>query len=334
MAWIKRNLFFVLSMAAGLVLTGYCAWLFYGDFKGNTAVKQECQDCEEQYDQLLTNNPSPTAKNVKLAKEDVAQLKGVLEDLRKTFPPLPVPTLLDDQKFSAYLEDTIFELRTKATNAEVGLPDNIAFGFTDQEHKLKFPRENILPWMRQLAQIKSICDILYRAKINSIASFRRVPVSSTDLILSQDDSFSAKITTNALKTATPFKFEFRCFTPSLAAVMEDLARSSNCFVVKVLVVNPSDIQLAAPPPIRLLPTTDTDQPADASGLPPLSSSGRTLGSRYGRSRGPGLRGLRPVGPPERGPVAPAGAPAFTVLSEQLLFVTLAVDMVEINGLAH
>jgi hypothetical protein len=303
-------------------------------------VKKDCQDAEAEYDKLLTNVPSPTAKNIEMAKEDLGQLKGLVEDVRKMFPPPPAQPPLDDQKFSAYLEDTIFDLRNKATNAEVGVPDNIAFGFTDQENKLKFPRENILPWMRQLEQIKAICDILYRAKINSLANFRRVPVSSSDLIVSQDDSFGAKITSNALRRVTPYKFEFRCFTPSLAAVMEDLARSSNCFIVKVVMVNPSDIQLAASPPIKMPSVTDIVPPPDTPGLlaPPLSGPGNR--GRFGRGRGAGGSGRYLAGQPGRGPAPqPAGggapgAPAVTVLNEQLLFVTLAVDMVEINGPPH
>jgi hypothetical protein len=164
-------------------------------------------------------------------------------------------------------------------------------------------------------------------------------VSSSDQIVSQDDSFAAKITSNALRTVTPYKFEFRCFTPSLAAVMEDLARSSNCFVVKVLIVNPSDIQLAPSPQIKFATVSDTVPPPDTSGLPaPTPSSGPGNRSRFGRGRGAGAPGRFLTGQPGRGPAPPPtggggapGAAAVTVLSEQLLFVTLAVDMVEING---
>ena len=187
MAWIKRNLFFVLSMAAGLILTGYCAWLFYGDYKRNAAVKQECQDNEAQYDKFLNQCSFPDGNEHRVGQGRREPTEGVGGgSAQNIHPPQPAPTRLDDQRFSAYLENTIFELRSKATNAEVGLPDKIAFGFTDQQNKLKFPPENIQPWMRQLAQIKALCDILYRAKINSVASFRRVPVSPTDQISTQD----------------------------------------------------------------------------------------------------------------------------------------------------
>ena len=225
-----------------MLLTGYCAWLFAHDVSDNADVVKEYVDDLGQFDALRTNTrvPYPSDENIQHAKEDLGQVKALVDELHKTFVPFPAPPALDVKGFSEYLENTIFDLRTKATNAEVGVPDDFAFGFTDQRGKLNYPRECIPLWMQQVAEIKSLCDILYRARINSLISVRRVPVSeSNDMIVSVNDLLPSRTTPTPYGTATPYKIEFRSFSRELAAVMEGLARSSNFMSVKNMVVRPS-----------------------------------------------------------------------------------------------
>ena len=76
MAWLKRNLFFVLSMVAGLALTGFCAYLFSNDLKDNKEVNKETQDDASRYSQLRGKNPYPSEENVKRAKDELSQVEG------------------------------------------------------------------------------------------------------------------------------------------------------------------------------------------------------------------------------------------------------------------
>ena len=242
MAWIKRNLFFVIGMAAGLLLTGYCVWLFTRDLASNSTVDNDLQEATRQYDALANNPkvPYPSEENIQHAREDQTKVKQLVDQLHTAFPPFPAPPKLDVKGFSEYLETTLFDLRHRATNAGVSLPDDFAFAFTDQRGKLNYPLECIPLWLQQLAEINSLCDILYRARINSLLVLKRVSISSSnDMIVTFGDLLGSQVTNTPFGTVTPYKIEFKCFSKDLAAVLDGLARSSHCFVVKNIVVRPA-----------------------------------------------------------------------------------------------
>ncbi|MGD0413378.1 MAG: hypothetical protein ABSC18_16930, partial [Verrucomicrobiota bacterium] len=269
MAWIKRNLFFLLSLVAGLVLTGYCGYLFSGDLKQNAVVNTEFQGYVTQYNALQKKPVYPSDEHIQQAKAELGQVTEFEDQVNKAFSPYTPHPKEDEKGFSEYLENTIAELKTQATNASVALPDTMAFGFTDQRGKLRYPLENIEPWMQQLTEIKALCNILFGAKINSLAMFRRVALSPTnDLILNPDDTFPASKVTTSAETKTPYKIEFRCFSRELAAVLNGLAQSGNCFIVKNVVVSPADVKslgqnppAAAPEAVASAPAPPTPPPA-------------------------------------------------------------------------
>jgi hypothetical protein len=338
MAWLKRNLFFVLSLAAGLGLTGYCAWQLTGDLGNNTEVKKDAADIAVQLEALKKKNPYPSQAAITNATKDLEQVKDFVAEVKRTYAPFPPPPPLPkndiEHAFSVYLADTIFDLRTKATNNEVDLPENMNFGFTDQRDKLNFPLECIPLWMEQLTEIKALCDILYAAKINSLATFRRVPVSATnDQFNTAGDQLAASITNNSMATITPYKVEFRCFSGELSAVLNGLARSTNCFYPKNIVVVAADSGVA----IRVRPAPVA---AASAGTDATPDAGATTPGR-------GRRGAPPTpapdAPPDTAPpdqpsrlrrtgaadAAPAPPPREprTILQEHLLFVTLSLDVV-------
>src|ERR1039458_4069630 len=106
MAWIKRNLFFVVGMAVGLALTGYCAWLFYQDSGKNLEVAKEAEVNATNYDALVNNPkvPYPSEENIQHAREDQAQVKQLVDELRTSFTPFPTQSNLDVKGFSESLE--------------------------------------------------------------------------------------------------------------------------------------------------------------------------------------------------------------------------------------
>jgi hypothetical protein len=274
----------------------------------------------------------PSDEHVQQAKAGLSQVQEFEDQLHKAFAPWASFPKEDEKGFSAYLEDTIVDLKTKATNASVGMPETIAFGFTDQRGKLRYPLESIDPWMQQLTEIKALIDILLKAKINSLAYFRRVAVSSNDLFLNPNDTFPASMVITPSQTRTPYKMEFRCFSRELAAVMDGLARSSNCFVVKNVVVMPAGMKLpeAAPPepepaaPALAAPPSRRERAAQA----PVVTEGMN-----GMQRAAALRAARAA--QTAGAPAPAktGTPSgptapVTALREQLLYITLSVEAVK------
>jgi hypothetical protein len=335
MAWLKRNLFFVLGMAAGMILTGYCAYVFFFvDLSKNVDLDKDYADNASQYDALRTNTrvPYPSEENIQHAREDQTQVKAVVDELHKTFVPFPAPPPLDAKGFSEYLENTIFDLRTKATNAEVGVPDDFAYGFTDLRGKLNPPLENIPLWMQQLAEIKTLCDILYHAKINSLISLRRVPVStSNDSIVTVNDLLSARIAPTPFGTATPYKMEFKCFSRELAAVLDGLARSSNFISVKNIVVKPAGPRTIDQPG-SVAAVLAGDQPVPP-GDAPVRRPRETPAQYEAEMRQYNMKAMNYQRAMEAWAAKVASGRAglglpVTVEREQLLYITLSVEVVK------
>ena len=165
MAWIKRNKFFVISMAVGLLLIGGCAYLFWNNLGGGCLRRRRSiQDDAGQLQNLRNANPYPSDANIASANEDQGHVRDMLADFQKALVPFPTPPKLDDQGFKAYLGQSISDLGMAASNAQVGLPDAFAFTFTDQQKSSISLAENIRPWMDQLVEIKALCAVLYQAQ--------------------------------------------------------------------------------------------------------------------------------------------------------------------------
>ncbi len=327
MAWIKRNLFFVITAAIGLAVTGYCGYLLYAALADNSAVGDEYTTTVNSLKDLQQKKPYPNKDNIKSAKADQDRVQAFLADFRKAFAPFPIPPKEDDRGFKDHLERTIYQLGWDATNAGVLLPDDYAFSFSQIRDKLSYSPECIVPWMQQLEEIKVICHILYRSKINYLEMLQRCPVCSDDPPGS--DYLQASSTTNQWGVVTPYKVMFRGFSTEVAAVLAGFAGSSNCFIVKDIDVTQSKAPLpqvvvpVAPQPVYV----PTPQPQPNPYLMNGGMESRRMGERgeYSREfrRPPPQAAAAPAAPP-----TPAGP--VTILSESLLFVTVSVDIVKLK----
>jgi len=165
MAWIKRNLFFVIGVAVGLLLTGYCGYLLYSSVNANAGLaritRQSSAICKR-----CSKNPFSSTENIEAAKADQTHIRMFLANFRKRFEPFPAPPSEDERGFETYLKDSLIQFRAEATNAGVQLPPDYAFSFSGLIGRLNYPVGNIAPWMQQLEEIGAILNILYEAKIN------------------------------------------------------------------------------------------------------------------------------------------------------------------------
>jgi hypothetical protein len=303
MVWIKRNLFFVISAAVGLLLTGYCTLLLYQSLKNNAGVSEEYKTTLSNLEALRQKSPYPSKENIEAAKEDQERVRLFLTDFRKKFAPFPAPPAEDEKGFKTHLEDTLVRFRAGATNAGVQLPPDFAFGFSGLTGKLTYPTGSIGPWMQQLEEISVILDILDRAKINYLTDLARVPVSFDD----DGAGLQAQSVTNQWGIVTPYRITFRGFGAETAAVLEGFAGSSNCFIVQAIVVSP-----------------DTTVQQQAAYTPRPQNPNPSL-NREERERGVHAQASG---------VAASGPAVVTVLSETPLSVTVSVDVVKLKALEH
>jgi hypothetical protein len=329
MVWIKRNLFFVISAAMGLLLTGYCAWLLYDSLNSNAGVSEDYKTTYSSLKTMWQKSPFPDTNNIQAARADQERVRLFLAEFRKRFAPFPAPPVKDEKGFKTYLEDTIIRFRGEATNAGVLLPPDYSFAFSGLTGKLTYPAAGLGPWMQELEEIDAILDILFRAKINYLAGLQRVPVAADDT--GTGDILEAAATvTNQWGIVTPYKITFRGFSAEIAAVMEGFARSSNCFIIQAVAVSPdTSVQPVVvqpspqPPPVNYAPRPQTPNP--------YQNPNFGLERMRGRPGGPPV--MRPVPVPvAAAPVAAAPVPSVvTILSENPLLVTVSLNVVKLKA---
>jgi hypothetical protein len=330
MAWIKRNLYFVICVVVGLGCTGYCAFLLLGAASANSAARDSYNADTNSLYQLQSKKPYPSKENITAAQADAERVRAFKAEFLKLFAGFPTPPTVDNHEFNDHLKKTIARFGLEATNAGVGLNPDYTYGFSQQMGKLDYPAECLAPWMQELEEMDAILHILYTAKINFLEHIRRPLVSPND---GSDDNTQLNSITNQLGVSTPYTVEFRAFSAELADVLAGFARSSNCFIVKAPFVLKSTVplpdvtqfQAPSPPP----PTVYYRPPPRP--INPLEStsprSGRDMSDR---------RALRPrPQPTQEIPVVtpgPVQARPVTILSEQPLFVTIYIDVVKLKAL--
>src|ERR1700744_3530199 len=111
MAWIKRNLIFVICVAVGVLLTGFCGYLLYGAISANAAANDDYQSKNSSYNDLLQKPVTPSKENIQVAKGDRARVQKFLETFRQTFVAFPPAPHEDEKGFQTYLEQSLVRFR-------------------------------------------------------------------------------------------------------------------------------------------------------------------------------------------------------------------------------
>jgi hypothetical protein len=344
MAWIKRNLVFVIVSFIAVVLMGMAGWYLYSKWSLNNSI---LADLNEQYTQLKALNdqkPNPgepgKVDNVKAAKEQQDELRkyiGRTRNYAQRIPRIPDLPKVTDQDFSSALSLTIDLMEHAASNASVTMPaSQYKFSFQAEASRVSFDPNSLNPLSVQLGEVKVILDVLFDAKVNSLDGVRRERVSNDDANGPETDYLDQKSVTNALAVLTPYEVTFRGFSSELAAVLAGYAASPYGLVVKTINVEPApaateEITSAAAPP---MPGIYVPPPPVARTPPPMTAD-QAYAQRYGGGPGGDSRFRRPP-PPQVQPLAPvATAPAPrkgglpTVLDEKQLRITLFIEVVKL-----
>ena len=339
MAWIKRNLYFVIGSAVAVALMGLAGWYLYVQWDRNDQILADLKKEYGELDNLNRQNPHPgdsKVDNIKAAREQRQQLLDYLKRSRSFFqriPPIPDVPKLTDHEFSETLSRTIVQLQRGAAEANVGLVSNYCFSFLAQNNQLNFAPGSLGPLSVQLGEVKAICDVLFQARINALDGVRREPISTNDIAGPLTDYLEQKSVTNDLAVISPYEATFRCFSAELAAALGKFASSPYCMIVKTINVEPGAVEVPTglQPQVFIPTPTPVVQPVAP---PPVPRAADPLLSRYG----PSAKRYAPTPPPPQPAYAtqPASAPASavphglpTVLEEKLLKVTLTLDVVKL-----
>ena len=305
MAWIKRNLLFSIGGILALVLLGAASFYNFTSWRHNAKAFDRLTEAYNILKDLNNQKPSPgndRVNNISAAAEEERQLRDWIRQAGKYFEPIPcIPNATNEtiasENFASALHRTIDQMQRAAANASVALPPRYSFSFEAERSLVKFAPGSLGPLAVQLGEVKAIGDVFFAAKVNSLDGIQRERVSDDDANGPQPDYLTEHSVTNDMAVVTPYMLTFRCFGPELAHVLAGFASSRHGFIVKGINVDPAGASAA----------TASDLP----GSPPSS---------------------QPLPPPfSQAPPPAAGRGGLqTVLDEQLLRVTLAVEIVKLT----
>jgi hypothetical protein len=348
MAWIKRNLYFVVGGGVALILMGLAGFYLYSKWQRNNEAMQKLEADFSELQRLNNENPHPGSKkidNIAEAQAHQKQYRDFIAKMRQHFVPIPpIPQTpefpkVSDRDFSAALSRTRDQLQRAANSTSVTLPPAYSFSFEAQNNRLTLAPGSASMLAVQLGEVKAIVDVLVAAKVNSIDGIRRERVSPDDMTGPQTDYLDQKSVTNELAVLTPYEVTFRCFSSELAAVLGGFAASPHGLLVKSLNVEPAagTNYLMDPnmpgyggyPGIMPGPSAAEAEMSRRYGLPPtppviprtppvVNPEAGLGGNRYGTIGGPSAGvGLAPSGGV---PLRPLGEPG-TVQPRQPVYQT-------------
>src|SRR5438045_2164881 len=179
MACLKRHLLLAIGGLIALALLGTGTWYLLDNISRNEQVAKDLDEQKQRLEDLFKKDPFPHRTNIDAAKREIARMQSVIAQARQSFTPVPY-TNVTGLAFKTLLDNTLDELQKKAEKSSVALPKNYEFSFAAQKKGLKFspaifPKINI-----QLAEVRTICNVLFDSKINELVHVKRVRVSSDD----------------------------------------------------------------------------------------------------------------------------------------------------------
>jgi hypothetical protein len=319
MAWIKRNLFFVVGGIIALGLLGGAGFYIYKTWNRNATAFTDLNEVVDTLKGLTDKKPQPgndKTDNTQIARDQDKQLQAWLATSAGFFqpiPPIPSGDVVTSEAYAGALRRTIDQLQKEAEAAGVMLPPKYDFSFSAQRTLVKVAAGLDLLAV-QLGEVKSISEILFDARINGLDSIQRVRVSDDDLNGPASDYIDEQPLTNSLAIITPYTLTFRCFTPELSRVLAGFAKAPNTYIIKYINVQPA----GAGSPMGGGPGMLGENPA---GAPPMMGQ---MPPGYG-----GYGGYPPPTQPQAGQTVPGKGGLQTVLKEQLLRVTAEVELVKL-----
>ena len=276
MLWLKRNLFLAVGGLLALLMLGSGGYYLWTNYQNNSKVEHDLQEKRTTLQAIYNDKskPFPNETNIATAKAELERVRKVVQQSKTYFAPI-VPPPVSPQEFRILLDNVIYELRRRAEQQGIGLPGrNYAFSFEAQRKGLTFGPGTFPAMPELLAEVHSLCSVLFDAQINRLIGVRRTRVSTDDESnKGAPDYHELAIQTNATTkcVSTPYMCEFQCFSEELANIVEGLQKSTNGFVLKSILIEPSPASVADPtgaPPNVAPGTPGAPPPPPGQPLPP------------------------------------------------------------------
>jgi hypothetical protein len=247
MNWFKQNR----ALATLLIAFGICALfagiLLYWRWATWTDARQTFDQTAVEKSRLDRLDPFPNDANYRKLQGYLDRYNTALDkfkdELKKEI--VPAPPLAPNEFQSRLRQATVAALNRAQTN-NVKLPDKFQLGF--DEFAMALPDTAVAPLLGQeLSQIQMLINILLDAKVDSVTSFHRAPLSEEHAASSTPAPSPAGRTARATKTATPpptllkrniVDLTFKATPAAARKVLNEIANSSGqFFIIRTLYVH-------------------------------------------------------------------------------------------------
>lgn len=298
MAWIKKNLMLVLGGLVGLILLGGSGFFLFSESSRDSAVNGQLDEKRREWDRLNGLNPFPDENNIKAIKEEAARVQKLAAAMKDVLKPIEVAPVSDTYALKLLVETTISDLKKEAEAAGVNIPDRYAFTFQKLRELPQIETNRVRRLAEQVAQISTLCRVLFDAKVHSLDVLRRPSVLKEET--GSEYLTKGGITNKFSVARAPYEISFRAFSSELASVLRKLAALEHCVSIKTINIDPTSL------PQHNAPQTPmpTMMPPGGPGMGPGGPMNRyggmdpALAQRYGLAPGggrPGEGGAPPGG---------------------------------------
>lgn len=332
MLWIKRNLVLVIGIAVSLALLGGAGYYLYDNSEENFARDEKLDKLKAELEQLR-GGVFPSSANIAIVKSNTAAVQNLMMQGEGVFAtePIKVPGEAQIKIGLANLVDT---LRRDATNAGVEVPPRYEFTYGEVKVMPRLPGYALEPLTNQLKEVRSICTILFNAKVRALESFQRVPAfpdepRSADILtdrLPQTNSLS----TNLSVVITPYRLVFRGFSSHLTDVLNSLSTAKEYYAVRQVDVEPSGAAMESTSPVgpgSMMNNVPNMGPMGVGAAPALPTPGGVNPGNFAPQ--PAQRPPPPKAPIGANVPQPTKSSLTKVLDEKPLRVTLMLDVVKV-----
>ncbi|PAW85418.1 MAG: hypothetical protein B9S33_09890 [Pedosphaera sp. Tous-C6FEB] len=233
MAWIKRNLALVIGIAVSIVMLGGAGFYLVSNYNDDFDRDEELAKLKGELDQLRQDT-FPSEANIGAVQTNVMEVLKFTTEAERILasePPKPINVSL-----SVHLPRVIDELRRDATNASVEIPPKYDFTLGEVSKMAGIPRYATEALTLRVAELKTICDVLFKARVRAIESIQRVPAfadepKGPDLLLDRVEQTNS-LAPGVTMTTIPYRVVFRGFSGDLGTVLNTFSGTKDFFVVR------------------------------------------------------------------------------------------------------
>jgi len=315
MAWIKRNIPFVIGLVAALALVGAGVFYLLSQMERANTATADLESSNQKLDEMVNHDPFPEPKNIAAAKAEQVRLQQFQAQALAMFQTNQVPKDLDSERFQVLLLGTLTELERAAADSGTKLPaTDYSFTFAPQKGNTQIPVGRLGELAAQIADVRAISKNLFKAKVHSLSYLKRAGTSTNDYgnadILTGKKTHTDPATGAVLRQ---YEVQFQSFSGEVGSVLSAFANAPETIVVRALNIQRGNLITEAAATATVAPV---QMFAGGSRMDPA------LAARYGLGR---PAAPQTVAAPTTSPLR-AGEP---VVDEKPIQVTLALDIIKL-----